>query len=152
MAPSLLQAAKEAYNDTPVEHRNEEIKFFTLSISGLYHHGTSQFRLSETEMRSVLEYRLATCQPDDLLVALAYSWLSMAIASQPGKESQGLPLLLSAGEILQGPAGSVPGRDMIWRFNTARNHYVLGRYDEAEKLLLPAVEEADRVGDWYCSV
>lgn len=152
LVPGLLHAAEQAYNDVPTGSQDEGIKFFTLSISGLYHHCTSQFRLSESEMRSVLEYRLATCQPDDLLVSLAYNWLSMAIASQPGRLRNGLEYIEKAGLVLDGPAGDVPGRRKVWRFNAARNTYCLQRYEAAEQLLVPAVNEAVRDGSWYSCV
>jgi hypothetical protein len=55
-------------------------------------------------MTDGLSIRLELLESDDLLVALAYSWLSMAVASQ-GRYGEALVPQFKAGEILECPAG-----------------------------------------------
>lgn len=95
-----------------------------------------------------LEVRLEMLPPDDLLLALSYSWLGMAVGAQERYE-EGLNLLLKAGKVLQGPAGEIPTRKMVWSFNTSRNYYCMGRFEEAEALLSEALAAADKLGGWY---
>lgn len=72
----------------------------------------------------------------------------MAVGCQERYE-EGLELLLKAGNILDGPAGEIPTRRLVWRFNTCRNYYCLNRFDEAEDLLRKAVDEAEQMQSWY---
>jgi tetratricopeptide (TPR) repeat protein len=102
-------------------------------------------------MTNGLNIRLELLEPDDLLVALAYSWLSMAIASQ-GRYEEALVPQLKAGEILDGPAGKVPGRKLVWGYNASRNLYCLGRYEEADKILSESLADAETMESWYLLV
>jgi tetratricopeptide (TPR) repeat protein len=102
-------------------------------------------------MTDGLNIRLELLQPDDLLMALAYSWLSMAIASQ-GRYDEALVLQFKAGKIFEGPAGEIPGRKLVWGNNTSRNSYCLGRYEEADKLLSESLADAERMESWYLQV
>jgi tetratricopeptide (TPR) repeat protein len=102
-------------------------------------------------MTEGLNLRLDLLEPDDLLVALAYSWLSMAVASQ-GRYEEALIPQLKAGEILDGPAGEIPGRKLVWGYNTSRNLYCLGRYEEANRLLSESLADAERMESWYLQV
>ena len=88
---------------------------------------------------------------NDLLIALSYSWLGMAVGGQERYETC-LDWLLKAGKILEGPAGEAPCRRMIWRYNTSRNYYCMGRFEEAERLLSLALTEADQIKSWYQQV
>ncbi|KAK6213364.1 putative pfs domain-containing protein [Colletotrichum tabaci] len=111
--------------------------------------GEDQDRLtSEREMAEGLETRLEILPSDDLLLALSYSWLGMAVGAQERYED-GLSLLLKAGKVLEGPSGKIPTRKMVWSFNTSRNYYCMGRFDEAESLLRQALAAAEKLGGWY---
>ncbi|KAM5361674.1 hypothetical protein ACJZ2D_012951 [Fusarium nematophilum] len=61
-------------------------------------------------------------------------------------------LLLKAGEVLEGPAGDVSTRKLIWGYNTSQNYYCLGQYDKAELILTEALVDADRLQSWYMQV
>lgn len=117
----------------------------------MYHLCTSEFVRSEKEMTEGLEIRLELLPQNDLLVALAYSWLSMAVAGQ-GRYAESLDLLLKAGKVLEGPAGEIPTRKLIWGYNTSRNYYCMGRFEEAENLLKESLADANRHEGWYMQV
>lgn len=102
-------------------------------------------------MSEGLKIRLELLPSDDLLLALAYSWLGMAVGAQE-RYDEGLDLLLKAGKILEGPAGEIPTRRLIWGYNTSRNYYCLGRFAEAETLLSEALADAERLRGWYMLV
>jgi tetratricopeptide (TPR) repeat protein len=102
-------------------------------------------------MTEGLKIRLELLPPDDLLLALAYSWLSMEIAAQ-GRLEEGLELLLKAGTVLDGPAGEIPTRRLIWGYNISRNYYCLSRFKEAEEILSQSLAEAERLESWYLQV
>lgn len=121
---------------------------FLKSLSGLYHFRTSEFARSEQELAAGLEVRLAMLEPDDILISLSYSWLGMAVGAQ-NRFEDGLSWLLKAGKILEGPAGKIPTRKMVWSFNTSRNYYCMGRYEEAENLLSKALADAQTLQSWY---
>jgi hypothetical protein len=61
-------------------------------------------------------------------------------------------LQLKAGKILEGPAGDIPGRKMVWGYNMSRNLYCLGRYEKADKLLSEFLADAERMESWYLQV
>lgn len=114
----------------------------------MHHLCTSEFARSEREMTSSLAIRRELLPPGDLLLALSYSWLGMAVGAQE-RYDEGLNLLLQAGRILEGPAGQIPTRKMVWSFNASRNYYCMGRFDEAENLLGKALAAAEELGGWY---
>lgn len=99
-------------------------------------------------MEEGLNIRQSLLSSDDILLALSYSWLGMAVAAQ-GRFEEGLHLLLKAGGVLEGPAGEIPTRKLVWGYNTARNYYCMGRYDEAEVLLTAALDNAEKLQSWY---
>jgi hypothetical protein len=78
----------------------------------MYHFCTSEFNRSEKEMSEGLKIRLELLPHNDLLLALAYSWLGIAVGCQE-RYSEGLDLLLKAGKVLEGPAREVPKRKLI---------------------------------------
>ncbi|KAF2969313.1 hypothetical protein GQX73_g4250 [Xylaria multiplex] len=145
VVPGLLECATSAFLECVEEDRDELIWAFIQSMKAMYHLTTSEFSRSEGEMTEGLEIRQRLLAPDDLLISLGYSWLGMAVGGQERYE-EGLDLLLKAGRILEGPAGDIPTRKLVWRYNTSRNYYCMGRYDEAEKLLSAALEKAN---SWY---
>lgn len=63
-------------------------------------------------MSEGLKIRLELLPHNDLLLALAYSWLGIAVGCQE-RYSEGLDLLLKAGKVLEGPAREVPKRKLI---------------------------------------
>lgn len=117
----------------------------------MYSLKTTDFVKAEEESRESLDIRIELLPPNDLLLHLGYSWLSMSIAAQ-GRYDEGLKLMMDARKILDGPAGDAPTRMMVWRYNTSRNLYCMGRFAEAEELLVPAVAEADGRQSWYNQV
>ncbi|KAI0115622.1 hypothetical protein GGR51DRAFT_503594 [Nemania sp. FL0031] len=143
--PGFLETGTSAFLKCPEEDREELIWAFLQSMKAMYHLTTAEFAKSEVEMTEGLEIRLRLLDPEDLLISLGYSWLGMAVGGQ-GRFEEGLDLLLKAGKVLEGPAGEVPTRKLVWRYNTSRNYYCMGRYEEAEELLSAAVEEAE---GWY---
>ncbi|KAK2596203.1 hypothetical protein QQS21_006351 [Conoideocrella luteorostrata] len=126
--PGLLKTADSAFNKCPED---------------------TQDRL--LEMAEGLEIWLELLPHDDLLLALAYSWLGMAVGGQERYE-EGIDLLLKAGKILEGPAGEIPTRKLVWGYNTSRNYYCMGHYDKAEHLLNESLEDAYRLQSWYMQV
>lgn len=147
----LLEEADSAYQKCPEGTRDKLLHAFLLSLKGMHYLITSDFVRSEREMLESIEIRRERLPPDDLLMALSYSWLSMAVASQ-GRYVEGLELLLKAGKILEGPAGRIPTRQLVWGYNTSRNYYCMGQYQEAEKLLSESLAEADGLESWYLQV
>jgi hypothetical protein len=75
----------------------------------------------------------------------------MAVGAQ-GRLEEGLDLLPKAGKVLDGPAGDIPTRRMVWGFNTSPDYYCMGRYEEAESLLTEALAYAERNQSWYMQV
>lgn len=148
---TILETADSAYQRCPEGERDLLLWAFLQSLKCMYHFCTSEFEMSEKEMSEGLAIRLEMLPPDDLLLALAYSWLAMAVGAQERYE-EGLDLLLKAGKILEGPAGDVPTRRLIWGFNTSRNYYCMGNFDEAEKLLSEALTDAETSQGWYMQV
>ena len=147
----FLDTADGAYHKCPETKRDELTWAFLQSLQCMYHLCTSEFARSEKEMTEGLKIRLKLLPPVDLLLALAYSWLSMAIAAQ-GRYEEGLELLLKAGKVLDGPAGEIPTRRLIWGYNISRNYYCLNRFEEAEKILGESLAEAERLDSWYLQV
>ena len=150
-APVFLDTASDAYHKCPGDQKDPLTWAFLQSLQCLYHLCTSEFARAADEMTDGLNIRLELLAPDDLLVSLAYSWLSMAIASQ-GRYEEALVPQLKAGEILDGPAGEIPGRKLVWGYNVSRNLYCLGRYEEADKVLSESLAEAERMESWYLQV
>ncbi|KAJ8124006.1 hypothetical protein ONZ43_g173 [Nemania bipapillata] len=116
--------------------------------------------LYETYIPQVLalaaNYNDSQSKPDPLIANMdfvnllvnAANWLGMAIGAQE-RYDESLELLRKAEEILDGPAGDIPTRKMVWRFNTSRNYYCMGKFQEAEALLSKALEQAEALGGWY---
>jgi tetratricopeptide (TPR) repeat protein len=102
-------------------------------------------------MTEGLEIRLELLSHDDLLIALAYSRLGMALGGQERYE-EGLDLLLKAGKVLDGPAGEIPTRRLIWGYNTSRNYYCMGNFEQAERSLKASLDDAERLESWYLQV
>ena len=147
----LLSTANDAFWSCPEPERDRLLWAFLQNLKCMYSLKTTDFVKAEEEMSESLKIRLELLPSDDLLLHLAYSWLSMAIAAQ-GRYEEGLQLILKAGKILQGPAGDAPTRKMVWRYNTSRNYYCMEKYAEAEELLTAAVAEADSRQSWYNQV
>ncbi|KAL3463577.1 hypothetical protein BJX64DRAFT_256963 [Aspergillus heterothallicus] len=147
----MLDTADSAYHRCPEEERDLLLWAFLQSLKCMYHFCTSEFKRSEKEMSEGLDIRLKLLSADDLLLALAYSWLAMAVGAQERYE-EGLQLLLEAGKVLKGPAGDIPTRRLIWGYNTSRNYYCMGNFDQAEKLLSEALADAERSKSWYMQV
>jgi hypothetical protein len=106
--PIFLGTENDAYYKFPEEDRDRLTWAFFQLLQCLYHLVTSEFDKAECEMKECLQTRLELLPPDDLLIALAYSYLSIAIASQ-GRLDEGIELMLKAGKIIEGPAGDIPG-------------------------------------------
>ncbi|KAI1097942.1 hypothetical protein F4804DRAFT_143064 [Jackrogersella minutella] len=102
-------------------------------------------------MFECLNIRLELLRHDDLLVALSYNGLGMAVGTQECYE-EGIRWLLKAREVYEGPAGEIPSRKLVWGYNIARNYYCMGRYDKAEIRLIEALEIADKLQSWYMQV
>lgn len=147
----FLDTADTAFTRVPTGEQDQLLWAFLQSLKCMYHLCTSDFHTSEDEMREGLMIRLKLLQPDDLLLALGYSWLGMAVGAQ-GRYGEGLELLLKAGKVLEGPAGEIPTRKLIWGYNTSRNYYCMEKYAEAEMLLTAALEDAERLQSWYMQV
>ncbi|KAK1830086.1 hypothetical protein QBC39DRAFT_426826 [Podospora conica] len=144
----LLSTANIAYQKCREGEQDRLTWAHLQSLNCMYHFCTSEFARSEREVTESLNIRLELLQPGDLLLSLSYSWLGMAVGTQERYE-EGLDLLLQAGEILKGPAGQIPTRNMVWSFNISRNYYCMGRYEEAENLLSNALAAAEELGGWY---
>ncbi|KAK1455472.1 hypothetical protein CMEL01_04232 [Colletotrichum melonis] len=144
----LLETADLAYSHCPEDEQDRLTWAHLQSLKCMYHFCTSEFSRSEREMTQGLEIRLEILEPHDLLLALSYSWLGMAVGAQERYE-EGLDLLLKGRKILEGPAGKIPTRMMVWSFNTSRNYYCMGRFEEAEDLLSKALAAAEELGGWY---
>ncbi|KAF4458057.1 NB-ARC and TPR domain protein [Fusarium austroafricanum] len=149
--PGLLETADAAFKTCPKEYQDRLLWAFIQSLKCMYHLCTSEFVRSEMEMAEGLEIRLELLPPDDLLLALACSWLGMALGGQE-RYDEGLDLLLKAGKILEGPAGGIPTRRLVWGYNTSRNYYCMGLYHEAEVLLDAALKDAESLQSWYMQV
>lgn len=149
--PGFLDTAESSFKKCPEEDRDALLWAFLLSLKCMYHLGTAQFVRAEEEMMEGLNIRLDKLSPDDLLLALSYSWLGMAVGGQE-RYDEGLDLLLKAGKILDGPAGELPTRRMVWGYNISRNYYCMGRFDEAEEILGKALGEAKSLESWYMQV
>lgn len=147
----MLETADAAYQRCPEGERDPLLWAFLQSLKCMYHFCTSEFQRAEKEMSEGLEIRLKMLPADDLLLALAYSWLAMAVGAQERYE-EGLSLLLKAGKVLEGPAGDIPTRRLIWGYNTSRNYYCMGKFEAAEKLLSEALADAERSKSWYMQV
>ncbi|KAI1127032.1 hypothetical protein F5Y10DRAFT_266482 [Nemania abortiva] len=143
--PVLLDTATSAFMKWPEESRHDLTWAFLLSVKGMYHLTTAEFIESEKEIIECLKIRERLLPSNDLLISLAYSWLGMAVGGQ-GRYAEGLDFLEKAGKILEGPAGDAPTRKQVWRYNISRNYYCMGKYDEAEQMLIAAMEEAE---GWY---
>ena len=117
----------------------------------MYHLYTAEFAKAEQEGVEGLEIRMELLSDDDLLIALSYNWLGMALGGQE-RYKAGLDWLLKAGKVLEGPAGKTPSKKRVWRYNTSRNYYCMGQFEEAEELLRLALVEADRTESWYQQV
>ncbi|KAH8803590.1 hypothetical protein F5884DRAFT_510069 [Xylogone sp. PMI_703] len=150
VVPGLLETAAVAYQKCP-EEKDKPLWAFIQSLMCMYHLSTAEFSRSESEMTEGLNIRLQLLPHDDLLIALAYSWLGMAVGSQERYE-EGLDLLRKAGKILDGPAGDIPTRKLVWSYNTSRNYYCMKRYEEAESLLIVALADAERIQSWYLQI
>ncbi|CAG8978829.1 hypothetical protein HYALB_00013203 [Hymenoscyphus albidus] len=144
----LLETADMAYKQCPEDERDKLIWAHLQSLKCMYHFCTSEFSRSETEMTECLSIRKQLLTSEDLLLSLSYSWLGMAVGAQE-RYDESLNLLLQAGKILEGPAGVIPTRKMVWRFNISRNYYCMSRFEEAEALLTEAIAAAEELGGWY---
>ncbi|KAL8658195.1 MAG: hypothetical protein Q9226_001193 [Calogaya cf. arnoldii] len=149
--PWMLATADAAYRKCPGEGRDRLLWAVLQSLRCMYHLSTAGFTQAEEEGIEGLNIRLELLSEDDLLIALSYSWLGMAVGGQERYEDR-LQLLLKAGKVLEGPAGETPSRKMVWRYNTSRNYYCMGRFVEAEGLLSLALAEAERFDSWYQQV
>jgi len=147
----MLDTADAAYHKCAEKEQDRLLWAFLQSLKCMYHFYTSEFVRSEKEMTEGLDIRLEMLPSDDLLLALAYSWLGMAVGAQE-RYDEGLSLLLKAGKILDGPAGEIPTRRLIWGYNTSRNYYCMGRFEDAEKLLSEALADAESQEGWYMQV
>ncbi|KAK0631075.1 hypothetical protein B0T17DRAFT_239362 [Bombardia bombarda] len=144
----LLHTADVAYHKCPDQDQDRLAWAHLQSLKCMYHFCTSEFARAEEEMANSLHIRQAMLHDDDLLLALSYSWLGMAVGAQ-GRYEEALARLLKAKEVLEGPAGEIPTRTMVWSFNTSRNYYCMGKFDEAESLLAKALAAAEELGGWY---
>ncbi|KAF2753267.1 hypothetical protein EJ05DRAFT_504920 [Pseudovirgaria hyperparasitica] len=149
--PGLLDTSDDAYSKCSDDERDRLLLAFLLSLKCMHHFSTAEFARAEKEMTEGLEIRLRLLDPDDLLISLSYSWLGMAVGAQL-RYAEGLDWLLKAGEVLDGPAGKIPTRRMVWGYNIACNYYCMGRFEEAERHLANALADADRLGSWYMHV
>ncbi len=149
--PVFLDTAEAAYAKCPDDQRDRLTWAFLQSLQCLYHLSSSEFSRAEEEMKECLQTRLELLPPDNLLVALAYSFLSMAIASQ-GRLEEGLDLVLKAGKILAGPAAEISGPKIFVGFNISRNYYCLGKFQEAEEALSVSLADADGRESWWMQV
>lgn len=95
-------------------------------------------------MTKCLEIRQRLLPADHLLVALAYVGIGQAVGAQD-RYLEGLEWLQKGGEILKGPAP----RKIAWGYNTSRNLYCMGRFEDAEKLLREAFDLAKATQGWY---
>ncbi|KAF0329893.1 transcriptional xre family [Colletotrichum asianum] len=78
----LLDTADLAYDNCSQEEQDRLTWAHLQSLKCMYHFCTSEFSRSEKEMTQGLEIRLEMLQPHDLLLALSYSWLGMAVGAQ----------------------------------------------------------------------
>ena len=148
--PGLLDTARIAFWRSLGE-LDMLVWAFVQSLQCMYHLGTGEFALAEREGREALKIRKEELSKDDLLISLSYSWLGMALGGQE-RYDEALDLLPQAGKILEGPAGEAPSRKMVWRYNTSRNYYCMGSFEEAEELLDLALAEAEKIESWYQQV
>ncbi|KAK7990146.1 hypothetical protein PG989_010461 [Apiospora arundinis] len=146
--PDLLETAGLAFRSVPVDEQDKLLWAFLQSLNCMHHLCTSEFIKAENEQEEGLQIRLSNLPSDDILLALSYSWLGMAVGAQ-GRLEEGLELLLKAGKILEGPAGKIPTRKLVWGYNTSRNYYCMERYQDAEVLLTEALSDAERLKSWY---
>ncbi|KAL8853088.1 MAG: hypothetical protein Q9221_002119 [Calogaya cf. arnoldii] len=149
--PWMLATADAAYRKCPEDGRDRLLWAFLQSLRCMYHLSTAEFTKAEEEGIEALNIQLELLSKDDLLITLSYSWLGMAVGGQERYED-GLELLLKASKVLEGPAGETPSQKMVWRYNTSRNYYCMGRFVEAEGLLSLALAEAERSDSWYQQV
>jgi tetratricopeptide (TPR) repeat protein len=147
----LLDTSDQAYHQCPEPDLDQLLWADLLSLKCMSHLVASDFSRAESEMSEVLKIRLELLCRDDLLLALAYSWLSVAIASQ-GRFSEGLQLLLQAGQVFESSAGDVSAQKMVWQLSIARNYYCMDMFAEAEPLLVEAVAYAESRPSWYQQV
>jgi tetratricopeptide (TPR) repeat protein len=147
----LLDTANQAYHHSPEPERDQLLWADLLSLKCMSLLVASNFSKAESVMSKVLRIRLNLLCRDDQLVVMAYNWLSVAIASQ-GRFSDGLQLLLKAGEVFEGPANDVPAHKVVWQLSIARNYYCMDMFAEAEPLLAEAVAYAESRPSWYQQV
>ncbi|KAI0104454.1 hypothetical protein F4814DRAFT_430828 [Daldinia grandis] len=149
--PELLTTADSAYHECTEVNQDRLLWALLQYLKCLHHFCTSEFVKSESEMAESLGIRLELLPPDDLLVAVAYSGLGMAIGAQ-GRYEEGLERLLKAGKIYDGSDGENPSRKLVWCYNISRNYYCMGKYEEAENILNDALGTANRLQSWYMQV
>ena len=144
----FLDITDAAYHKCPETERDKLTWASLQYLQCMYHFCTSEFARSEREMTEGLKARCQLLTPDNLLLVLAYSSPSMAVAAQERYE-EGLELLLRVSELLDGPAGEIPTRRLVWEYNMSRNYYCLNRFEEAEKILqlTQKMQRGNRKGD-----
>lgn len=147
--PIFLDTASAAY--VLCNERDQLLWALILYLQCIRHFCTSEFAKSEKEMVECLEIRQKLLPADDLLIALAYIGIGQAVGAQE-RYSEGLEWLLKGGEILKGPAGDATARKIAWGYNTSRNYYCMGRFEEAEELLMTAFNLAKATQGWYNQV
>ncbi|KAI0857704.1 hypothetical protein F4860DRAFT_505886 [Xylaria cubensis] len=149
--PILLDTASAAYVLCPEEERDHLLWSLIQYLQCVRHFCTSEFTKSEKEMIECLEIRQRLLPADDLLIALAYVGIGQAVGAQE-RYMEGIRWLLKGGEILKGPAGDAAVRKIAWGYNTSRNYYCMGKFEEAEKLLTAAFDLAKVTQGWYNQV
>ncbi|KAJ8131732.1 hypothetical protein O1611_g1895 [Lasiodiplodia mahajangana] len=145
VVPKLLDTAASVFPKCREQDGGELVWAHLLSVRGMYHLATAEFVKSEEELTECLNIRSRLLPRDDFLMCLAFSRLGMAVGSQ-GRYQEGLDLLLKAGKALEGPAEEIPTMKQVWCYHIARNYYCMGKYEEAERVLRAALEEAE---GWY---
>ncbi|CAH0056955.1 unnamed protein product [Clonostachys solani] len=148
IAPELVETADAAYRNCPEEDKDRLLWAFLLTLKAIHHSNTSEFSSSELERRECLEIRQKMLPPNDLLVALAYNGVGLALGCQDRFE-EAEQQFVKSGEIFDGPAGEVVSRRLQWKYNMARNNYCMGKYGEAEIRLEEGLALAKELQGWY---
>ncbi|KAI1458139.1 hypothetical protein F4805DRAFT_474585 [Annulohypoxylon moriforme] len=151
VVPGMLETANSAYQKCKEEEKDRLLWALLQYLQCIHHFCTSEFARSEKEMTECLQIRLKLLHPDDVLVALSYSGLGMAVGAQERYE-EGLGWLEKAQKVYEGPAGENLPKRIVWGYNISRNYYCMGRYSEAENRLAEALEIADGLQSWYMQV
>ena len=78
----MLATADAAYRKCPEQERDRLLWAFLRSLQCMYHLSTAEFTKAEQAGLEGLEIRLELLSDSDLLIALSYSWLGMAVGGQ----------------------------------------------------------------------